>query len=317
MPHAVIDVNRAFRVDRRLEVADDVILLTLVPTTDEPVPAWEAGSHLEVLMPGGPARQYSLCGPAGAPDLTIAVLREPSGVVSNWLHDRVEEGSTLHISSVRNHFELVRDDRYVFIAGGIGITPILPMIEAAERAGAQWSLHYGGRSRRSMAFVESLGPYGDRVDVVPQDQRGLLDLHGILPADMPRASVYCCGPEPLVVAVEEVAARRPQVSLHVERFKPRVVELAGPERAFSVHCALSEVTLQVPADRSILEVLLDADIDVPSSCSEGTCGTCETYVLDGEPDHRDSVLTDDERAGNRTMMVCVSRSRTDSLTLDL
>ena len=191
------------------------------------------------------------------------------------------------------------------------------MIAAATAAGADWRLLYGGRYRDSMAFLPELARYGDRVTVVPQDEMGLLDLDTWLGVPQTDTLVYCCGPEPLLAAVEERCRAWPPRSLHVERFSAR--PLSAPVRAesFDVDLAASGLTLTVPPDRSILDVVEEAGVGVLSSCAEGTCGTCETAVLGGLPDHRDSVLTEQERATGQCMLICVSRSCTGRLVLDL
>jgi ferredoxin-NADP reductase len=234
-----------------------------------------------------------------------------------FVHDRLSAGDTVRVRGPRNNFELADSPRYEFIAGGIGITPILPMIAAATAAGADWRLLYGGRYRDSMAFLDELAPYGDRVTVAPQDETGLLDLDSVLGTPRPDTLVYCCGPEPLLAAVEERCRAWPPRSLHVERFSARPLSAPVRAEAFDVELARSELRLTVPPDRSILDVVEEAGIGVLSSCAEGTCGTCETGVLSGLPDHRDSVLTEEERAAGDCMMICVSRSCTARLVLDL
>jgi ferredoxin-NADP reductase len=267
----------------------------------------------------GLVRQYSLCGePHDRRTWRIAVLREPeSRGGSRHVHERLTVGAKLRVDGPRNHFPLLDATEYLFIAGGIGITPIVAMIDATEASGRPWSLLYGGRRRASMAFLDRLAGYGDRVSIRPQDETGLLDL-GVLPAQPAAGTlVYCCGPEPLLAAVEQRCAGWPSGALHVERFAPK--PQAGPAGAetFEIVLAQSELTLEVSPDRSVLEVVEQAGIPVLSSCAEGTCGTCETAVLDGVPEHRDSVLSDDERAANDCMMICVSRSCTARLVLDL
>ena len=187
------------------------------------------------------------------------------------------------------------------------------MVAAAEAAGAEWSLLYGGRTRNSIAFLEELGRYGDRVSVCPQDETGLLDLGSVLD-DLPEdALVYCCGPGPLLDAVEE---RCPAERLRVERFSPKA-QGAGENSEFEVELAQSGRTVTVAPDVSVLDAVRAAGVEVLFSCTEGTCGTCETDVLDGTPDHRDSVLTAEEQQSGETMMICVSRCRGKKLVLDL
>jgi ferredoxin-NADP reductase len=206
----------------------------------------------------------------------------------------------------------------VFIAGGIGITPLMPMIAAAERAGQQWELHYGGRSRSSMAFVAELErEYGDRVHIQPMDEVGLLDLPTILRNTARDALIYCCGPEPLLTAVQERCTDRPTGVLHIERFARRASVDSAVQACFEVELRKSGLSLKVPAGESILQVVRAAGVSVASSCEEGTCGTCETVVVAGRPDHRDSLLTDEERASSETIMLCVSRCLDDRLVLEL
>lgn len=295
--------------------AEGVVSALLVDAARAPLPTWTPGAHVAIELRPGLERQYSLCGdPADTSAWRIAVLHERDGRGgSGWVHERLRPGDVVRARAPRNDFTLVDAPAYRFIAGGIGITPLLPMVAAVEAAGASWRLLYGGRQRASMAFVDALAPHGARVELVPEDERGRLDLDGYLTDD--DAAVYCCGPAPLLDAVQ---ARVPARRLHLERFTPLMeAEQARAGAAFQVHLARSGLTLDVPDGRSILEVVEAAGVAVACSCLEGTCGTCETAILDGQPDHRDAILTDDERAAGKTMMICVSRSRTPSLRLDL
>jgi cytochrome P450/ferredoxin-NADP reductase len=304
------------RVERKEAVADGVVALTLC--AGSPLPPWSPGAHVDLILDGAPTRQYSLCGdPADQHTWRLGVLRDAAGGGSRFVHDRLRAGATVRVRGPRNHFELLESPRYRFVAGGIGITPVLPMIAAASAAGADWRLLYGGRRRASMAFLAELAQYGDRVTVAPQDETGLLDLGAFLGSPQPGTLVYCCGPEPLLAAVEERCRAWPARSLRVERFSAR--PLTEPVRAqgFDVELARSQLTLPVPPGRSILDVVEAAGVGVVSSCAEGTCGTCETAVLAGLPDHRDSVLTEEERQAGDRMMICVSRSCTARLVLDL
>ncbi|MGP4019290.1 PDR/VanB family oxidoreductase [Saccharopolyspora sp. 5N708] len=300
-------------VDRRDE-AMGVVGVEFEHPTGGALPGWTPGAHLDVVLPGGLTRQYSLCGdPSDGQRWRIAVLREPDGRGgSRWIADELAVGTALRVRGPRNNFPLLPAQRYVFIAGGIGITPLLPMVRAAAASGADWVLHYGGRTRRSMAFLEPLAEFADRVHVHPQDEVGLLDLDGMLDAH-PEALVYCCGPTGLIDAVQQ---RCPQSGrLHVERFT--AVASSGENTEFEVVCDSSGVSVTVTPDLTVLEALENAGINVLSSCTEGTCGTCETTVLEGELDHRDSVLTDEEQAAGDTMMICVSRCRGSRLVLDI
>ncbi|MFF5183522.1 PDR/VanB family oxidoreductase [Streptomyces sp. NPDC000345] len=302
-------------VERRESAADGVLALTLRHPLGEPLPAWEPGAHVDLVLGPGLERQYSLCGdPADRTAWRVAVLREPDGRGgSAYVHQQLGRGDKVRVRGPRNHFALRPAARYRFVAGGIGITPVLPMLAAAEAAGAEWTLLYGGRSRASMAFTQELARYGDRVTVAPQDETGLLDL-GLVLDTLPEGTlVYCCGPGALLDAVEE---RCPSGVLHVERFQPKE-QPAGEEAEFEVELARSGRTLTVPPGASVLDTVRAAGVEVLYSCAEGTCGTCETDVLEGTPDHRDSVLTPEEREAGETMMICVSRCRGEKLVLDL
>ncbi|MEV0934322.1 PDR/VanB family oxidoreductase [Streptomyces phaeochromogenes] len=305
-------------VERRDLAAEGVLALTLRHPLGEELPAWEPGAHIDVILGPDLERQYSLCGdPADRHSWRVAVLREPDGRGgSAHVHGQLEAGDKVRVRGPRNHFALQPSPRYRFVAGGIGITPILPMLAEAEAAGAEWTLLYGGRTRNSMAFVEELSLYGDKVRVAPQDESGLLDLAAELGTPQSDTLVYCCGPGPLLDAVEERCEAWPKGSLHVERFQPKVQE-TGADTEFEVVLERSGHTLTVPADVSVLDTVRSAGVEVLFSCTEGTCGTCETDVLEGTPDHRDSVLTDEEREAGETMLICVSRCRGKRLVLDL
>jgi len=301
-------------------VAADVVALSLTDPAGAALPPWTPGAHVDLIMGDELVRQYSLCGdPADARRIRIAVLREPnSRGGSVFVHEKLTPGTTVRVRGPRNHFALVGAPRYRFVAGGIGITPLLPMIAEADAAGADWTLLYGGRTRASMAFVDELARYGARVTLAPQDEVGLLDLDGLLGAPAAGTLVYCCGPEPLLAAVEARCASWPSGALHLERFAAK--EAAAPaagERAFELVLARSGLTLTVPPERTVFDVIQDAGVSILGSCHEGICGTCEQVVLEGDVDHRDSILSEDEQAANETMMVCVSRCRSDRLTLDL
>lgn len=309
----------------RVDVADGVARFELREVDGTDLPAWLPGAHIEVGLGGGLTRQYSLCGdPRDRSTWRIAVLREPGGRGGSLaLHDGVVPGDTLVASEPRNHFALEPAGRYLFIAGGIGITPIVPMLARAEAVGAEWTLVYGGRSRSSMAFHEELVVlYGDRVLVRPQDEFGLLDLDQHL-ADAGEgegeglgALVYCCGPAALLDAVALRCASSPG-RLRLERFQPEEQQPSVASAPFTVGLAISRLELEVPPDRSILEVAEEAGAPVLYSCQEGVCGSCETRVLEGVPDHRDSVLSDADRDAGETMMICVSRATSERIVLEL
>ena len=301
--------------------AEGVISLTLADPTGAKLPAWTPGAHIDVLLDDTVVRQYSLCGsPGDQHNWRIGVLLDPGGRGgSRRVHETMNVGDAVAVRGPRNHFPLLAADRYVFIAGGIGITPMLPMLEAATDAGADWQLFYGGRSRESMAFIGELARYGDRVTLWPEDTRGMLPLDEILSSPSDGVFIYCCGPEGLLTATERQCAAWPVGALHVERFaaKPQPEAAIGGDSAFEVVCRRSGVTVMVPPDKSIIDVLEENGVSVLSSCLEGVCGTCETAVLAGTPDHRDSLLTQEEREANEYMMICVGRALSDRLELDL
>jgi ferredoxin-NADP reductase len=321
------EVDLRLVVARRTTGAEGVAVLELRDPSGAELPAWGPGAHVDLNLPGGLIRQYSLCGdPRDRSVWQIGVLREPEGRGgAAYVHDQVLEGAELDVRGPRNNFELVAAPKYVFLAGGIGITPILPMAAAAEEAGAEWEFHYGGRTRTSMAFLDTLDEleattgHGLRVTLHPQDEVGLIDLDRILGTPQPDTKIYCCGPEPLLKAVEDrvAAAGWPAGSLHVERFSPKEQGERVLSGSFEVELTISGMTVTVPPEKSILEAVEDAGVPVLSSCQEGTCGTCETPVLEGRVDHRDSLLTPEEQAANDTMFICVSRAACPKLVLEL
>ena len=303
--------------------AEGVVILTLVDPDGDTLPEWTPGAHVDLILGEDLVRQYSLCGdPVDSKSIRLGILREPeSRGGSKYIHEHLVEGATVRVRGPRNHFPLVDSSRYLFIAGGIGITPLLPMIAEAHASGADWHLFYGGRSRSSMAFLAELEAYGERVSLLPRDEAetslsGSLDT--ILGSPEDGTLVYCCGPEALLGAVEARCATWPAGALHLERFAAKQVEApAEGERSFELVLAASGVTLTVAPDRSVFHTIEDAGISVLGSCHEGICGTCEQIVLEGEVDHRDSVLSESEQAANDAMMVCVSRCHSDRLVLDM
>ncbi|HEV2780892.1 MAG TPA: PDR/VanB family oxidoreductase [Actinophytocola sp.] len=318
-------------VRQRRTAADGVLLLTLADPSGRDLPAWTPGAHIDLVLPDlDLTRQYSLCGdPADRSEWQIGVLQQPDGRGgSRYVHEALQVGASVEVRGPRNNFPLLPAERYLFIAGGIGITPIRPMIAAVTADGRPWELLYGGRSRRSMAFLEDLAAYGDRVRVHPEDEAGLLplatflldltaELENPLAVALPDCLVYCCGPEPLLKAIEDWCSGWPPGILRTERFAARRDPSGQGDTGFDVVCNRSGLTLHVPAGRSILEVAEAAGIPALSVCREGVCGTCETVVVDGRPEHRDSLLTPAEREAGQTMMICVSRSSSAQLVLDL
>ena len=300
-------------------VADDVVALTLVDPDGRDLPAWTPGAHIDLVLGDDLTRQYSLCGStADTKSYRVAILKNPTGRGGSIAAHTLTAGTSVRIRGPRNHFSLSGSGRYQFIAGGIGITPILPMISDAQATGADWNLLYGGRTRSSMAFLDELAEHDGRVTVVPEDECGRLDLAAVL--DTPRAdtAVYCCGPTGLLDAVEKLCEPWDPGALHFERFSAKELSTtASSDSAFEVILARSGMTLSVPPDKSVFDVCQEAGVSVLGSCYQGVCGTCETGVLDGEVDHRDSILNEEERESNELMMICVSRCRSEKLTLDL
>jgi ferredoxin-NADP reductase len=307
------------RVAAKTVEADGVVTLRLAHPQGARLPDWTPGAHIDLVLPNGVTRQYSLCGDRwDAHSYRVGVLREPDGRGgSAYLHDELAVGEPVGVGSPRNNFPLVPAPRYLFVAGGIGITPLLPMIHQANLLNADWQLLYGGRRRRSMAFLNELAGYGERVRAVPQEESGLLDLAGFLGEPRPDTRVYCCGPAPLLAAIEAACAGWPAHTLRTERFVGQELDTPARDIPFEVVLARSGGSLTVTPNLSVLEAVRAAGVDVLSSCRQGTCGTCETTVLAGQPDHRDSILEDNERAAGDCMFICVSRALGDRLVLDL
>ncbi|WP_426595028.1 PDR/VanB family oxidoreductase [Cellulomonas sp. McL0617] len=311
------DIQRPVVVQARTVVADGVLALDLAPTNGRPLPPWTPGSHIDLLLPGGAERQYSLCGdPADRSTYRVAVLREPAGRGgSAYVHDRLAVGDTLRLRGPRNHFafEPVGDEPTVFVAGGIGITPLLAMLAAADAAGTSWSLHYAGRSRATMAFLDELvEAHAERVHVYAGDEGRRLSVASLAQGGE-AGRVVCCGPRRLIEAVDAIDA--PGWTVHAERFEAR--EFGPPvwSEPFEIELALSGSVLTVPPGESILDVVEGSGAVVVSSCRVGTCGSCETPVLQGAVEHRDSVIG--PGGASQTMMICVSRAAGPTLVLEL
>lgn len=307
------------RVVAQETVATNVSVISMEPLNQQVLPSWMPGAHI-ALRAGdtGIVREYSLCGsPRDRGRWTIAVRHvDDSRGGSRWVHEHIRVGSEVFVERLSNHFLFRPTARPCFIAGGIGITPILPMVEAVKRYGADWNLIYIGRSRGTMPFVDLLEDNGDRIQVIETDGSQPPDVSQIV-ADNPSSHIYACGPEGLLDALAEAVGSVDNVALTVERFTPRHIDLPEHEMPFEVIVNSTGERVPVAPEQSTLNALLAAGVRVPNSCGEGTCGSCETVVLDGTPDHRDSILSDQEQAEGEYMYVCVSRSRTPTLTLDL
>lgn len=302
----------------RREVAEGVIELALGPRPGAALPAWEPGAHVELELANGLVRHYSLCGdPADGGRWQIAVLQpDNSRGGSRAVHEDLQVGAEVAVRGPRNRFSLVDADHYEFMAGGIGITPLIPMIAEVHRRGSSWRLTYGGRTPASMAYAGELEAlYPGSVEVWPQDERGLLDLDLVLKDAGQGTAVYACGPDGLLTNLEQ-RAENADWTLHLERFVAVQVD-DRENRPVEVKLADSGMTILVPPDQTLLDAVEEAGVFAMSSCREGICGTCETRVLNGQPEHRDSYLTDDEREQGDVMMICVSRALSDKLTLEL
>ena len=305
--------------DRSVVAHDqDVVALTLV---GQQLPRWHPGAHIDVALPSGLVRQYSLCGDPAVRDVyRIAVRRIPDGGGGSIAMHQLALGATVTTHGPRNAFPLTVPGfgsparRFRFIAGGIGITPILPMLATAQRLGVDWSMIYAGRNRDSLPFVDELGPYGDRVVIRTDDRDGLPTAEELLGDCTDGTAVYACGPAPMLTTIRSALVGRDDVELHFERFAaPPVVD--GEE--FAVSIASTGQTVVVGADETLLTALSRANVHAPYSCQQGFCGTCRTRVLDGPVDHRDTLLTDPERDGGM-MLICMSRApRGSHLRLDL
>lgn len=311
-------VNKVLVSAARWEAAG-VIGLTLVDPDGDRLPDWSPGAHVDLHLPSGLVRQYSLCGDPASPWYEVAIALDASSRGgSREVHGTQLLGRELEISKPRNNFALDPAEHLLFLAGGIGITPMLPMLRAVEQAGTSWRLVYGGRELSCMPFRDEVAARrGGTVDLLPEDRCGRPDLEELF-RDLPAGSrVYCCGPAGMLAAAE-VAVRdcQPAIDLRMERFTP-VPRPATGKGGFEVELRRQGLVLPVPANRTVLQVVREVLPDVDYSCEEGVCGTCETTVLDGVPEHRDSVLTAAERSSGATMMICVSRSRSPRLVLDL
>jgi cytochrome P450/ferredoxin-NADP reductase len=317
------DIARVLAVERIESACDGVVRLRLVSPDGRDLPPWTPGSHVDVECGStGLARQYSLCGdPHDRKTYEIAVLRErESRGGSAWLHANVRPGDRLHVGAPRNHFRLDESARrLVFVAGGIGITPIAAMARRARELGLDYALHYSGRRRAAMALVDELEAlHGERLHLHVGEEGGRNDLVALLREPVAGTVVHACGPARMLDAIGAAMAHWPEGSLRVEHFSTGTARLdPAHEHAFAVELADSGLVLPVRADQTLLAALRAANIDVRSDCEEGLCGSCEVAVVEGAIDHRDVVLTPAERAEGRRMMACCSRARGAKLVLGL
>ena len=312
------------RVTRVEAEARDVLRLELADPAGQELPPFEPGAHLAVHLPGGLVRHYSLAGDwRERHRYVLGVGRATGGRGgSDYVHGLLRQGMELRCSAPVNNFKLVREATdYLFIAGGIGITPILAMVRWCQAQGKSWQLVYAARSRQRLAFYEELREHGQRVRFHCDDETdGPLAVAPLLAGLEPGTEVYCCGPAPLMTAVQNAGAHLPSDALHFEWFSAPAANAATPESAadgFWVDLKRSGQSHFVPPGQSILEVLEQNGHELPFSCREGLCGTCETAVCAGEPDHLDYVYPPSQRDSLRSMLICVSRAKTPRLVLDL
>jgi tetrachlorobenzoquinone reductase len=298
--------------------APSVLSLDLTAPDLAPLPSFAPGSHIDLHLPNGVMRQYSLCGDCtDTSHYRIAVRSVSGGLSSQFIHRKLRPGELLTVSAPRDNFAFDAAENYLFLAGGIGITPLMPMMQAASAVRKPWTLHYCNRSADEAPFLDEIRVLGGNVNLHSSAAGTRLDVASRLAAAQPDTLVYCCGPERLMLAVEAATAAWPEGSVRFEWFAPRSRPADETSGSFEVVCQASGVTLTVPPDKTVLATLHDAGIEVPCSCEQGICGTCEVRVLGGEVDHRDSIQSQTERAANQSMMVCVSRAHSPQLLLDI
>ena len=306
---------------KRIEtIAEEIKELTLVPNDESQFPDYSAGAHIDLHLGEDLIRQYSLTGFGAANEYRIAVgLDANSRGGSKSVHDDLREGMNINISAPRNNFELTPEgESYLFIAGGIGLTPLIPMIQWCEANKKNWRAIIAARSASRIAYREEIQKHGDRIQWHHDDENEgkPLEVKTCLGEYSADNHVYCCGPTPLMEAVRDATDTWPSGNVHFEWFSADPELDNAENEPFDIVLDSSGTKLHVPADKSVLQVLRDNGVPVASVCSEGICGTCETYVLSGDIIHRDQVLTDDERESGEIMMVCCSRGRGE-LVLDL
>jgi len=313
-------ITMPLRVVRNVQIADGVHLIEFCDPRGIPLPEFSAGAHIAVRVPNGLLRKYSLCNdPAERNRYQIAVKREINGRGGSCnLIDNAKIGDELTVTAPMNDFALPpRAQDFLFIAGGIGVTPIMAMIRQVQAEGKRFRLFYCSRAPEATAFRDELSvPLFKDMVTIHYDQGDpsrSLDLRPILAERKNREHLYCCGPRPLMEAVRAMTDHWSSTAVHFEAFSEAETHKAD-DKPFTVRLARSGAVLDVPTDKTILEALREHGLDVPSSCETGTCGTCRTKLLAGEADHRDLVLAEHER--KNTIMICVSRARSDDITID-
>lgn len=319
MTDQVKDSPLSVRLNAIRYVARDTSIYELTNVAGTPLPPYAPGAHIDLHLPNGIVRQYSLLEPEPSGETySIAVKRDPaSRGGSRSVHEELRVGQTLTISAPRNNFPLVENASHVILlAGGIGITPIWCMAQRLHKLGRSWALHYACRSRADMAFVDALAEMGKAHFHFDDENQGkVLDVGSIV-AGAPRdAHLYCCGPTPMLQAFEQATASWPRAQVHVEYFTPK--PQPAKKGGFVVELARSGQEFVIPEGESILQVLLNAGVDVDYSCELGICGACEQRVLAGTPEHRDAILSEEEQAANTRVMICCAGCKSERLVLDL
>lgn len=309
---------RRVKVSSIIEIAKQTLKFIFTTADGRPLPAFNPGAHIDVYLPNGSVRQYSLCGSTADQFYTIAVKIEPNGRGGSInLHNQVNEGDFLAISTPRNNFPLVSSDKKIlFIAGGIGITPIFSMIQLLAMQNRDWELHYCARSQEYAAFYDELKGIDPSKVKTYFSEKPLLDITTLFNNLEDNFHIYCCGPSGLMHSVETVAKKYPQQKVHFEWFSAPINK-AHPNKTFEIALKKSGLILKVPENKTILAVLRENSIFPLSNCEQGLCGSCETGLLEGEADHRDSLLSEEEKKANKTIMICLSRAKSDRLVLDI
>lgn len=305
------------KVVDRFQEADCVVHYVFEASDGSELPEWEPGAHVEVEVSSGLRRHYSLCGSIRDRRRYHIGVRtdDDRRGAPTVMSEKLLVGTTVTATAIRNHFPLEPASDYIFIAGGIGITPLLPMLESLRDSDASVQFHYIGRSAKSMGFGRMLTQLCPTANVICREKAGRPNVAALLEGATGQTLVYCCGPNSLIEAVENECRSR-GIRFRTERFHAPVTNNAD-NRPFVVERASTGRSYNIPADESIATVLENYGITCNVSCREGTCGSCETGVLDGIVDHRDVLLDDDERNANNTMMICVSRAQSDRLVLDI
>ena len=310
------------RVESVRDIAEEIRLIRLLAEDGEELPTWAPGAHIDLVLPSGRVRSYSLSSdPDDRSHYEVAVLKESAssgGSAEIFSSDLV--GLQLGYIGPRNHFELIDAPAYLLLGGGIGVAPLLSMMRELEHRGASWSVVYAGRKPSSMAFLDEVAAFGEEhATILFEDEVGRPDIAGLFSSLAPDTVVYCCGPRGMIAAAEAASWRIGTRNLHLERFHPMIVPVSVLSfgRAFDVRLARSELTVHIPSDKSVLAAVREVLPGVPSSCGSGSCGVCETRVLAGRIEHRDRVLSAAECERGDSMMICVSRATDDLLVLDL